>query len=167
MDPLSVSASVAGLVSLADTVFQGIFKCVKVVKGAKKEIATPSAEDTTLFGILTSLHLVIAQVEEDALITVARTHHIFACQRTLEKINGKLAQHTPGINHTIKDSSWEPAKIKLRWPFSKQEIDKLINHVELHKATLTLALTADGMTSILKTLSRQKCLSKRSCSLQG
>ena len=34
-------------------------------------------------------------------------------------------------------------------------MDKLINDVERHKATLTLALTADGMTGILKALSRQ------------
>ena len=34
-------------------------------------------------------------------------------------------------------------------------MDKLINDVKRHKATLTLALTADGMTGILKALSRQ------------
>ena len=88
------------------------------------------------------------------------THHIFACQRTLEKINDKLAQHTPSINHTTKDSSWEPAKIKLRWPISKHETDKLINDVERQKATLTLALTADDMTGTLKALSRQNAAAK-------
>ena len=41
MDPLPVSASVAGLVSLADTVFQGIFKCVKGRQGRKKGNRNP------------------------------------------------------------------------------------------------------------------------------
>ncbi|KAK3173032.1 hypothetical protein OEA41_006360 [Lepraria neglecta] len=111
----------------------------RALKGAKEEIATLSAEVTTLFGILTSLHLDSSHLRMPT--------HIGKDQRQ--------AWYTLGINHTTKDSSWEPAKIKLRWPFSKHEMDKLINDVERHKATLTLALTADGMTGILKALSRQ------------
>jgi len=43
-DPLSISASVAGLVTLADAVFRATFRYVKAVKNAKEEISSNMSE---------------------------------------------------------------------------------------------------------------------------
>ena len=64
-DPLSISASIAGLITIADSVFHRTFKYVKAVKEAPKEIAALSPELGILYGILNSLHLIAYQFETE------------------------------------------------------------------------------------------------------
>lgn len=151
-DPLSISASVAGLITTADIVFRRIYKYAKAVKGAQNEIAVLSSEVTSLFGVLHSLHLVICQLEGQTFESTARTHHIYSCHQTLEKIKTILEKHDPS---SASEQPVESAKRKLRWPFSTSETKNLIAEVERHKTTLSLALTADGMSALLQALSRQ------------
>ena len=51
--------------------------------------------------------------------------------------------------------SVDAMKRRLTWPFTVPEAKSLIAEVERHKATLGLALTADGMTGLLTALSKQ------------
>lgn len=44
---------------------------------------------------------------------------------------------------------------RLRWPFSAFEAKDLYIEIEGHKASLSLALTADELSGLLLTLSRQ------------
>jgi hypothetical protein len=66
MDPLSVAASVAGLITIAETVVNRGFKLGKIAKNAEREIARLIAEVTNLFGVLHSLHLVVLRFEDEA-----------------------------------------------------------------------------------------------------
>lgn len=151
-DPISVSASIAGLITTADIVFRRTFKYIKAVKGAQEEIAALSSEITGLFGILNGLHLVARQLEGEAFESTSRTHHIYSCQQTLEKIKSLLEESDPSLLH---DQPVRSVKRKLRWPFSASETRDLVAEVERHKSTLSLALTADGMSVLLQALSRQ------------
>ena len=151
-DPLSISASVAGVITTADIVFRRIYEYAKAVKGAQKEIAALSLEVTSLFGVLHSLHLVICQLEGQTFEPTARTHHIYSCHQTLEKIKTILEKHDPS---SASEQPVKSAKRKLQWPFSAPETKHLITEVERHKTTLSLALTADGMSALLQALSRQ------------
>ena len=63
MDPLSISASVAGLITLAELVLNLGFKLRKRFKNASQEVTMLIAEITGLYGVLHSLHLVALRFE--------------------------------------------------------------------------------------------------------
>lgn len=61
MDPLSVSASIAGLLNTDDVVVRRLYKYIKAVRAAEKEISTLPMEIINLYGILSSLQLVASR----------------------------------------------------------------------------------------------------------
>ena len=151
-DPLSVSASISGLVSLADIVFHRIYKYVKAVKKAPKEISALSAEINSLYGVLRSLQLVSRQLEDEAVDASTRIHHVQSCFETLEHVRSILDKDNTSSLH---DQPLETLKRKLRWPFTSSEVKDLIAEIERHKATLGLALNVDCMSGLIRALSRQ------------
>jgi hypothetical protein len=64
MDPLSVAGSIAGLVSLGDAVFRGIYRYVKTVKKAEKEVVDLKNEVIALTGIFHNLEIVAHELEQ-------------------------------------------------------------------------------------------------------
>jgi len=74
MDPLSISASVAGLITLADLVLARGFKFLKMIKNANQEVTMLITEITSLYGVLHSLQLVALRFESEA-IDRKRNHH--------------------------------------------------------------------------------------------
>lgn len=127
-DPLSITASIAGLVTLADLVFCRTFAYVKAVKGAPKEIARLSSETGALYGILTRLHLLSLQLEgnEDISENATRVHFVHDCAQTLRRMSSKLAKYgsTPPSHHTFQSRN-----ARMRWPFSASEVEDLIAEV--------------------------------------
>lgn len=85
-DPLSISASIAGLISIADIVTRRSFKYVKGVKNAKKEVEKLIAEVMHLFGVLNQLKLVACRFEDEQFEPTMQIHHIQSCYDLLEKI---------------------------------------------------------------------------------
>ena len=151
-DPLSISASIAGLITLAEAVFRRTFKYIKPVKDAPKEIAALSSEFGALYGILNNLHLIACQLEGETFDSAIQVHYIHSCYQTFEKVKTMLDKYD--TLNTDKRSV-DAMKRRLTWPFTVPEAKSLIVEVERHKATLGLALTADGMTGLLTALSRQ------------
>ena len=151
-DPFSVSASIAGLVTLADVVFRRTFAYVKAVKGASKDISALSSEIGALYGLLNSLRLVSLQLEGEDFESTTRIHHVHSCYETLEKVKTILAKDEA---LSLKDDRIEIVKRKLRWPFTSLEVKTLILEIERHKQTLSLALNVDNMAGMLQALSRQ------------
>lgn len=92
-DPLSISASIAGLISLTDAAFRRTFKYVRAIKDAPKEISALSSELGVLYGLLNSLHLVICQLDKEAFQSAVQRHHLHSCYRTLEKVKAILDKH--------------------------------------------------------------------------
>ena len=152
-DPLSISASIAGLITLAEAVFRRTFKYIKSVKEAPKEIAALSSEIGALYGILNNLHLLACQLEGETFDSAIQVHYVHSCYQTFEKVKMMLDKYD---NLTTDRRSVDAMKRRLTWPFTVPEAKSLIAEVERHKATLGLALTADGMTGLLTALSRQK-----------
>ena len=74
MDPLSISASVAGLITLADLVLARGFKFLKMIKNANQEVTMLITEITSLYGVLHSLQLVALRFEGEV-IDRKRNHH--------------------------------------------------------------------------------------------
>ena len=151
-DPLSISASIAGLIALADSVFRRTFNYIKSVKEAPKEIAALSSEIGALYGILNHVHLIACQLEGETFDSAIQVHYIHSCYQTFEKVRTMLDKYDI-LNGDRR--SVDAMKRRLTWPFTVPEAKSLIAEVERHKATLGLALTADGMTGLLTALSKQ------------
>ena len=152
MDPLSISARIAGLVDLADVVFGRVYKYGKSVKSASKDITALSTQIGALYDILSSLRLLTDQLENDEYESTTKTHHLYGCYQTLEKIKRLLPGDTAMSSsnpdqHTLKN--------RLLWPFKSSEIKSLIAEIENHKSALSLALNADGMSGLLRALPKQ------------
>ena len=151
-DPLSVSASISTLVTLADIVFRRTYRYVKAVKKGAKEISALSAEIGALYGILSNLQLVSRQLEDEAFESTTRIHHIHSCYQTLEHVKSILDRNDTS---SLQDERLETLKRKLRWPFTSSEVKDLLAEIERHKTTLGLASNVDCMSALLQALSRQ------------
>ena len=150
-DPLSITASIAGLVTFADTIFCRIYKYVKAVKKAPKEISALSAEIGALYGVLSNLRLLSCQLEHEQAASTTRQHHIHSCFQTLEHVKSILDRDGTSLLH---DEKIETFKRRLKWPFKSSEVKELIAEIDRHKATLGLALNVDCMSGLLQALSR-------------
>ncbi|KAL0253403.1 hypothetical protein SLS55_010382 [Diplodia seriata] len=155
-DPLSVAASIAGLVALADIVFVRAFKYAKEAKGANQEISALANELQSLSGVLHSLHLRISGLgnDEQAHTATYRSDLVDSCIRLLVTVRDKLQEHKPGEQEQGPSRSLR----KLKWPFSAKETKSLITDIERHKSTLTMALSADSMVAAQRILSSQEKL---------
>lgn len=113
MDPLSVAGSIAGLVSLGQTVFLGLYHFTRSVKNADKEIVALKHEVEALNGILTSLKLIAEELEaDDTFKNPRRLQHVSACLLTLDRLKTKL----DGVNLSGKSKMR-----KLTWPYKSKE----------------------------------------------
>ncbi|KAL8902919.1 MAG: hypothetical protein Q9207_004287 [Kuettlingeria erythrocarpa] len=152
-DPLTISTSIAGLVTLADLVFSRIFQYAKGVKGASQEILKLSSEVGALYGILSNLRLVACQLEDESFQSTTRAHHLYSCTQTLENLMAILDKDdTSGLQPRSVGS----IKRKLHWPFKSSEVKSLLEEIQRHKTTLGLALNADGISALLQSLSLQE-----------
>lgn len=141
MDPLSVSASVAGLITLAELIVSRGYEFLKGVKNAKAEITKLLVEITALFGVLQSLRLVALRFEGQQFNTILQLDYLQSCQKLVDRIHVHLKAALPEDS----DGRWRAAGKSLRWPLSDKETKALIADVGKHKATLSLALNADGL----------------------
>ena len=140
-DPLSVSASIAGLITLTELIISRGYEFVKRVKNAKAEISQLLAEITALYGVLQSLGLVAVRFQGDHYNTALQLDHLQTCHTLVDTIRVHLKIALPGDS----DGRWRAAGKLLRWPLAAADTKGLIEDVERHKATLSLALNTDGL----------------------
>ncbi|KAF7888034.1 uncharacterized protein EAF02_002575 [Botrytis sinoallii] len=135
MDPLSVSASISGLISILDLVAVKSYKYVKEVRGSTQEVKKLVNEMTDLYGILNQLRLVVSRFDDE-----------------LDKADrDDIGGQKSAIGRKI--SNLGPALI---WPFSVGETRALIDDVTTQKSTLMFALQVDGMNALFDALSDRK-----------
>ncbi|KAB2104390.1 hypothetical protein AG0111_0g7901 [Alternaria gaisen] len=151
MDPLSVAGSIAGLISLSDTIFRKLYHYVKDVKSAEKEVQELKNEVAALNGVLHNLHLVAEDLETSSLRDISiRPDHINSCLATLYQLDDRMNKAG------IFDKGKIRATIhKLSWPFKSVNAKKFIDDIRSHRDHLNFALSADTMTALLQCLSKQ------------
>jgi hypothetical protein len=64
-DPLSVASGIAGLVSIADTVFTRTYRYVRLVQKAEKDISELAVGIRSLSGLLHGLSLVLSELQKE------------------------------------------------------------------------------------------------------
>lgn len=153
MDPLSITSSIAGLMTLADIVFRRTYQYVRAVEDAKKDVQNLANEIRALAGILHNLSLTASALEDEEFDQNLRMHHVNACRHTLMQIDKRLSK-TQG--DFTGHSKLAVIKRKLKWPFSAAETKELLQETTRHKDTISLALSADSMNAILRCLTRQE-----------
>lgn len=145
-DPLSIAASIAGVISLADIVFIRTRKYLSSAKNADKEVKDLAQEVLLLSGALHSLSKLAQALDADGLkdkhIDNLRMHHIAACHATLDEVAKKLKK--------FEDNA---TKRKLVWPFVSDRTKELLAEISRHKQNVNLALTADSLRTLLQVLS--------------
>jgi hypothetical protein len=136
---LGVAASVAGLMTIADSIVRKGFKFIKDVKDAEKSVEKLVEEVNNLSGVLHSLNNVVEQLEEDEkdVDPSAQIHYIESCYKTLKKIQDLFDEAVPGVPMSRGD--------KLKWPLKKAHTKELLDEIGRHKSTMTLAMTAREM----------------------
>ena len=140
MDPLSVVASIAGLVGLADVVVRRLVNFASAAKQAKDDISALLLRTSSLLGVLQSLKLLAEQYSGQE-VSYVQTHHLHSCYQTLEQFRSMLCEAFPSKHET----RFAVLKMKLHWPITKSIANKLIKELEEHQSTLSLALCADSL----------------------
>lgn len=157
-DPASIIGIITGLVELADMVFVRTFLYVKALKQEDKKRSALNSEVGVLYGILSRLRLLyyVMEAEEDdgGHKPVLQAQLLNDCLKTLLTIKSKLDAHEDH-GHTTGRHTLRPALKSLRWPFTASEVGELLVEIERHKANLSLALAADALSELLRTLSTQ------------
>lgn len=158
-DPISLSASLAGLIALTDAIFRAAFKYAKSAKHAKEEAANLATEAQDLAGVLHRLSLRASALELDSTTDqphpTLRLHHVISCRRLLLRVEKALAKSTKDFD---SQQSRDHVKRALKWPFTSTDTKELMEEIARHKGTLMLALTADSMDALGRCLTTQENL---------
>jgi len=147
MDPLSISASIAGLLSLTDTVFARLIRYCKSAKHAGEEIRQLADEVNLLGGAIHSLSRLAKGFKDEPANEKYCMHNIRSCQRLLTNLDTRLRKSAP-----------DPDKaegISLRWPLSSSRVQEILEELATCKNNITLALSANSMDALLKCISTQ------------
>ncbi|KAF4969326.1 hypothetical protein FSARC_3400 [Fusarium sarcochroum] len=153
-DPLSMSASIAGLVSLADTLFRHLYKFGRTAAGAKEEIQILAANINGFSSVLRSLEALANELEAEgqSFEPTLQAHHLSDCQVLLQKIEKKTSKALDSFNKKVR---FESAARQLKWPFSASDTRDLTQQLSHCKENINLATSADTMRSLQLLLSKQ------------
>ena len=139
MDPLSVAASVAGLVSLTFEISQTVSHYYKAVKDAPKSIQEIQQELSLMHSTLQQLddllrgpHMEKSSFAQSSVLTTAVT----SCVQTIRDISAKLAPPKPDRLSRTKEA--------LKWPFSEKEVQKRLGALRRYTSTFEFSLNVEG-----------------------
>lgn len=142
MDPLSISASIAGLITITNSIVTNGFKYLSEFKQSDETVKSLFHEVNLLFGTLHSLQNVAARLEHQQSSDphTTRIHHINACHITLRKVEAQLEKVAAKRN-----TATDRIRQRVLWPLCKAETKDLLLEVERQKTALSLALSADEL----------------------
>lgn len=147
-DPLSITASVAGLVSLGIQVVGGITKYLEAVREHKTDVASVKTQVVRTQDLLTLVVKVAAKAEPNHSTTAAFLKDAASIQpelQALEELVRKLdAAQLPQPNHDVLGKVYVQAK-KLTYPFHRPTMDRLQSQLARVNLMLQAALQISGL----------------------
>jgi hypothetical protein len=135
MDPLTavgLLANIAQAVSLAKGVVSEMYKYFAAVRDAPQRSLELRRELCVLCDLLEALEPAITQVS-----TGEQQSSSFETVR--QSLSGELTEMLQYMKLRVSDSKLSRLE-RLKWPFSKEENERLVARIERYKATLTLAM---------------------------
>ncbi|KAK1705982.1 hypothetical protein BDP67DRAFT_374491, partial [Colletotrichum lupini] len=148
-DPLSIAASIAGLLSLADIVFLRLSKYIKSVKNADKEISDLCKEVNLVGGTVNMLSRLATslEAEDESPIQGFRMHHVDGCAAILSEIVNKTKKYENKSGGRLK---------KLFWPYTSSKTKEMLADLSRHKENMNLALSATSLEALLRCLAKEE-----------
>lgn len=147
-DPLSITASVAGLVSLGIQVVGGITKYLEAVRERKNDVASVKAQVVRTQDLLTLVAKVAAKVEPNHSTAAAFLKNSASVQpelQALEEFVRKLdTTKLPQPSHEVLGKVYVQAK-KLTYPFHRATMDRLQSQLARVNSMLQAALQVSGL----------------------
>lgn len=135
MDPLSIAASVAGLIGLAVQVAPSLQEYFSDVKHAKEDVDRYTNEIYTLVEVCERLQ---AFLDTDAAVTEA-------CFKTTESV---LSRTVASVDECLRKlmqmmqvHGWGK---RLKWPVYKSQVEKSISRLTRYTQVFQFALTVEG-----------------------
>ena len=122
-ETLSVAASVAGLIALAESVFISTFTFCKDVKHAQRDISRVSTQISALSGTLYRLGLLTRRLEAQGSDCGIKRDDIYECQVLLESIKMKLSSQKS--SESDKKNNVKKVIQSISWPFNKSDTESL------------------------------------------
>ncbi|KAH6890691.1 hypothetical protein B0T10DRAFT_325065 [Thelonectria olida] len=153
-DPLSIIASVAGIISLADVVFARIYKYAKAAGSAQKDVRDLAEEVKTVRDLLCALSSLVSRLDAAPVITTFNLSYVKSCQETLQQIEDGLSK----AQTDFEKSKLRRIQRKLKWPFTATETRDPLKNLARQKGNIGLSLGTDCVSLILSGLPRLKQL---------
>ncbi|CZR55532.1 uncharacterized protein PAC_05420 [Phialocephala subalpina] len=153
MDPLSIVAIVAGLITITQAVAQGLTTYIMAVKGAPTEMQILVEELKSLNDILGEIQRAFENKEDGQSLTEAGalTKTLLACQQILSETLIKLEEFEMSRSGSSESlgigSKYKQLLKKMTHPFKRDEIQRPLVVVRDYKVTLTLAMTLEEKKS--------------------
>lgn len=147
-DPLSITASVAGLVSLGIQVVGGITKYLEAVREGKNDVASVKAQVARTQDLLTLVVKVAAKAEPNHSTTAAFLKDFASVQpelQALEELARKLdTPQPPQQSHEVLGKVYVRAK-RLTYPFHRPTMDRLQSQLARVNSMLQAAIQVAGL----------------------
>jgi len=139
INPLSIAASVAGLVTLTAQVSGSIITYAKAVKDESRSIGEVTQELNLMHSVLEQLDNFLkgqpmknAFFDQSSVLATAIT----SCKGSIQGISTKLPKSTQnGISRMME---------KLRWPFTEKETQTRLEALRRCTSTFQFSLTVEG-----------------------
>ncbi|KAK1763796.1 hypothetical protein QBC33DRAFT_596465 [Phialemonium atrogriseum] len=141
-DPLSVAASVAGLVSLGIQVTQSLVAFYAACKGQKTDISSTSRKLEHLLGVLEILHGQLAsrqfRADEQGLLEKIESS-IQVCDECVQELQSENDKFKGGSKDGIRAAA-QTASRRLAYPFRQSTLQKLDENIDETVSQLSLVL---------------------------
>ncbi|KAI1736367.1 hypothetical protein F4680DRAFT_265434 [Xylaria scruposa] len=162
MDGMSVATSIVALVSLADTVFRGVYRFYKTASDASNEIKELADRTQALAGILHSLGILANALEQDGTHRTIQPTYIADTSKLLGEIRACLDKSKPNTSNAKLNIIQQ----SLKWPFTKTRTKELTAKLTQQHEVIGLALHADSLNNLVKLLSNDKDIKTQLSSVQ-
>ncbi|KAJ8129274.1 hypothetical protein O1611_g4358 [Lasiodiplodia mahajangana] len=162
MDPLSVAGSIAGLVTIADALFRGVYKYYRTASDASHEIEDLVNRLQSLAGVLHSLKILADALEQDGTQTTIQMTHILNATKLLGEIKERLDKSQSKRSGSKIDAIQQ----SLKWPFTKTKTKELSEKLSQQQEIISLALHSDSLSNLVKLLSDSKDIKTQLSSVQ-
>jgi hypothetical protein len=145
MDPLSLTASITAVVTLAAQVSSICYEYIIAVANASKDAQSLWSELTIVSYLLSNLNTIIPSIPKGQSIWFAV---VKATKDDYETALKELQQRLEAARPPQK-SSLNRLKKKLVWPFEKDDFDQVMGRLERQKTSLTNLLAQGNLYDIL------------------
>ncbi|RDW69966.1 hypothetical protein BP5796_08363 [Coleophoma crateriformis] len=158
MDPLSLTASVVGIATFADTIVTRLWDYCKAAKNYDEEVRLLLKETKLLCIVLESLEEIVH--EEGSSDVSAIPASIAGCNHVLSELSAVLAPFRSSAllgkasagKRLTQGRLGGLLKMDFQWPLSKSKTAELIERLSRYKDTFALALVADQFSTIKEIL---------------